>query len=69
MRMPGFTAETALYRTAARWRAEGAAAAGGGELRVTPQYCYTSPGGNYTTCCYCAYGYCFCNTIRHHVLM
>ena len=68
MKVPGFTAEAAIPRTTVHWRAEGAATTAAGDPRITPQFCFTPPGAAYTTCCYCDYGVCFCNTFHHRVL-
>ena len=68
MRMPGFTAEAGLERTLVTWRT-GIMAAGGRGIRIEPQFCFANSGGDYYTCCYCAYGYCSCTVHRAYRLV
>jgi hypothetical protein len=67
MRIPGFTAEAGLQRTAARWATGEVASAADREAHVVPQFCFTQ--GNTTTCCYCDAGFCFCHTVHRVQLM
>jgi hypothetical protein len=62
MRIPGFTAEASLQRTAARWVTGEVAPAADREAHVMPQWCITQ--GNTTTCCYCEGGFCICHVHR-----
>lgn len=68
MRMPGFTAEAGLQQTVASWRTGMADSARRHEALIAPQFCFAHPSGNYYTCCYCAYGYCFCTVHRVYML-
>lgn len=69
VRIPGFTAEAGLQRTSAIWRGGTFFAARGHETGVEPQFCFASSGSSYYTCCYCAYGYCFCTVHRVYRLI
>jgi hypothetical protein len=68
MRIPGFTAEAGLHRTATAWRTGGAMAADGLRSRIVPQFCighFGYSGGYYITCCNCFSELgCVCTTRR-----
>ena len=71
MRIPGFTAERAISERKAVWKGTTTIAAHGAESRIVPQFCFTHPGGYYTTCCYCWSefgGGCYCHTLPRYVL-
>jgi hypothetical protein len=60
MTLPGFTAESALYRPTRQYRSAAPSGDGGAPPRIAAQLLLARPGGPFSGSCGCGPGYCCC---------